>query len=243
MAGSFQNLFHFYLYVGTHMWVTIAARRGCGIPCSWSYKTLLSFSYGLGTERGSSVRVANILGHWAVSADPTDRMSAEGMKAFLCLPLLLKPGCPSRENCVSHKDSLTSEAYSWRCASHWQQQQDVTTPSAATAHIMVPKQDRGQFLPSAKWLWAYPTLNQILYIKIHPLKKLCSVYSVFQPQWGLSEISSLVNREVDDFMAFFGTKIQWFYCYVTLRNKSLSISLSLVWTLCFILLPALLFYF
>lgn len=119
MAGSFQNLFHFYLYVGTHMWVTIAARRGCGIPCSWRYKTLLSFSYGLGTERGSSVRVANILGHWAVSADPTDRMSVERMKAFLCLPLLLKPGCPSRENCVSHKDSLTSEAYSWRCASHW----------------------------------------------------------------------------------------------------------------------------
>lgn len=75
---------------------------------------------------------------------------------------------------------------------------------------MVPKQDRGQFLPSAKWLWAYPTLNQILYIKIHPLKKLCSIYSVFQPQWGLSEISSLVNREVDDFMAFLVPKYSGF---------------------------------
>lgn len=46
MAGFFQNLFYFYLNVGTYMWVTIAARRGCGIRCSWSYKKLWASRMG-----------------------------------------------------------------------------------------------------------------------------------------------------------------------------------------------------
>lgn len=102
-----------HIYVGDY-----SSQKRVRDPLQLELQEVVSFSYGLGTERGSSVRVANILGHCAVSADPTGRMSAERMKAFLCLSLLLKSGCPSRENCVSHKYSLTSEAYFWMCASH-----------------------------------------------------------------------------------------------------------------------------
>ena len=118
MVGSFKK-FILLLFAcrHTHVGDHSSQKEGAGSPAAGVTRRC-ELLVELGTERESSVRVANILGHCAVSAEPTDRMSVERMNAFFCLSLLLKPGCPSRETCVWHKYSLMSEAYSWRCASH-----------------------------------------------------------------------------------------------------------------------------
>ena len=52
MVGSFKNLFYFYLHLGTHMWVTIAARKRVQDPLQLELQEDVSFSYGWGLNVG-----------------------------------------------------------------------------------------------------------------------------------------------------------------------------------------------
>lgn len=105
MVGSFKNLFHFYLHVGTYVGDHSSQKR-VRDPLQLELQEVVSFSWILCESRKHSWSLCCLCrAHWH--------------PAFFCISILLKPECPSRENCVSHKYSLMSEAYSWRWASHW----------------------------------------------------------------------------------------------------------------------------